>query len=339
MSVTSIINRHNQQQFSLRAGAGAQNAPNNTKSAEALLNSLNNSATPLSEKEHDAAKSLINDYKDAVDLNSSLSKSMENNKDAMRQERIARIEERIKQLKEMLRFASPEQAKRMLKELKQVSKEFSAAAKDLSKAGNDAGSGGVNPAVEASTNIVTSVIDSTFATSQTNASPLSPTTTAETLSSASVEATATATATAKGYNASGEPTDPNKPLTAAEQKEELKSDIYAYADRQAEATKTHFDSRIDGMRDEHENLRKISEELKILAGQLENLADKDDKDTKKTIKDIWNDIKKGVKHLNDRGLHDSLEVGVASRPESSSVSASSISVNVSASISVSNIVV
>ncbi|MEP2706722.1 MAG: hypothetical protein ABJQ71_16365 [Roseibium sp.] len=337
MSVTSIVNRHNQQQFSLQAGARAQNTPNNTKSAEALLNSLNSSATPLSEKEHDAAKSLINDYKDAVDLNSSLSKSMENSKDAMRQERIARIEERIKQLKEMLRFASPEQAKRMLKELKQVSKEFSAAAKDLSKAGNDAGTGAPNPAVETSTNIVTSVIDSTFGTSQTNASPLNPTTTAETLSSASVEANATATA--KGYNASGEPTDPNKPLTAAEQKEELKSDIYAYADRQAEATKAHFDSRIDGMRDEHENLRKISEELKNLAGQLENLADKDDKDTKKTIKDIWNDIKKGVKHLNDRGLHDNLEVGVASRPESSSVSASSISVNVSASISVSNIVV
>ncbi|MEP1931565.1 MAG: hypothetical protein ABJJ37_09840 [Roseibium sp.] len=339
MSVTSIVNRHNQQQFNLQAGARAQNAPNNTKSAEALLNSLNSSATPLSEKEHDAAKSLINDYKDAVDLNSSLSKSMENSKDAMRQERIARIEERIKQLKEMLRFASPEQAKRMLKELKQVSKEFSAAAKDLSKAGNNAGTGAPNPAVEASTNIVTSVIDSTFGTSQTNASPLNPTTTAETLSSASVEANATSTATAKGYNASGEPTDPNKPLTAAQQKEELKSDIYAYADRQAEATKAHFDSRIDGMRDEHENLRKISEELKNLAGQLENLADKDDKDTKKTIKDIWNDIKKGVKHLNDRGLHDSLEVGVASRPESSSVSASSISVNVSASNSVSNIVV
>ncbi len=331
MSVTSIINRHNQQQFNTRANAAPSVGAGNTASAEALVKSLNSSSAPLTEKQQDAAKSLIDDYKEAVDLNSSLTKSMENNKDAMRKERIARLEERIKQLKEMMRFASPKQAKRMLKELKQISKEFGAAAKDLSKAGNNTGPGASNPGIEASTQIVTSIIDNTFSPTVPNASPLNATTPAET--------PAKATATAKGYNASGEPTEPTGPRTAAEQKEELKSTVYAYADQHAEADKAHFDRRIDGMREEHESLRKISEELKNVAGFLETLADKDDRDTKKTIKDIWDDIKKGVGHLNDRGLHDSLEAGITSQTNSSSNSTSSSVSSVSTSISGSNILV
>ncbi|MEP3048769.1 MAG: hypothetical protein ABJL55_15640 [Roseibium sp.] len=330
MSVTSTINRHNQQQFSMRAGNGAQAGSNNTKSADALVKGLTSSASPLSDEDHKAAKSLIEDYKEAVDLNSKLSKSIKDNKDALREQKVEQIQQRIKQLKEMLRFASPQQAKRMLKELKQVSKEFSAAAKDLGKAGTDAGTGAPNPAVQANTKIVTSVIDSTFATSQQNSLPLNTSTTSEILATASVEAHAATAASA--YKSSGEPT------TAAEQKESLKTAIYAYADQQATADKAHFDSRIDGMREEHEELRKISEELKNLAGWLETLADKDDRDTKKTIKDTWDAIKKGIDHLNDSDLHESLEVSSATQSESSQVSASSTTINVPSAVTGSSII-
>ena len=124
-----------------RMGAQAGNRAASLGAAQTLTTFL--TATGSAEDE-DKAKSLFETYKDSVELNNSLSRSVESNKDALRSQKISKAKERIERLKEMLRFATPEQAKRLLKELKQVAKEFKSASQDLKSAGQSL-SGGSRP--------------------------------------------------------------------------------------------------------------------------------------------------------------------------------------------------
>lgn len=313
----------------------AQDQGKSVKNAQGLVKNLNAPDAPLSEKEEEAAKSLIKDFTEATQLNATLAKSVKDNQDAMRKEKIERIEQRIKQLKEMLRFATPEQAKRLMKELKQISKEFSSAAQGLNKDASNMGTGGPNAAVEAAATAYSSVIDNTLGASPTLQVPLA--------SSATVATNQQTPET----NVSGRVSDESSNQTSNQvsgsaQKEELKSVIYAYADQQAIADKTHFEQRVEGMREEHEALRKIGQELKVLAKWLESLADKDDEDTKDDLDEIKDALKTADENLNDPGLRQTLGLdleGLVGSGNRGSVAVSSVSVETSVSVSVSNIVV
>lgn len=323
MSVFAILNRASQQQFSLRMNNDAPPQDKSAKSAQNLVKNLNTTDAPLSEKEEEAAKSLVNDFTEVTQLNATLAQSVKDNQDAMRKEKIERIEQRIKQLKEMLRFATPEQAERLLKELKQVSKDFSSAAQGLNKDASNMGTGAPNAAVEAAANAFSSVIDNTLGSPPTL--QLDPVTAPATVPVQDTAATA----------ASGQ-------VSGMAQKEELKAVIYAYADQQAIADKTHFEQRVEGMREEHEALRKIGQELKMLAKWLEALAEKDDEDTKDDLDEIKDALKTADENLNDPDLRQTLGLdleGLIGSGSSGPVSVSSVSVETSVSIGVSNIVV
>ncbi|WP_420411716.1 hypothetical protein [Roseibium sp.] len=273
---------------------------------------------------------------------------MKDSKDAMRKEKLQRIEQRIKQLKEMMRFATPEQAKRLLKELKQISKEFSSAAKDLNKAAESLGSTEPNSAVTAAADAFSSVIDSTLG-NQAAPAAVPATGVATSASEASPQASSSTQRTNSDANTANSPETLNKnninqsnedELSGTQQKEHYKAAIYAYADQQYLADKTHHDQRVEGMRAEHEDLRKIAQELKMLANWLEALADKDDEDQQDDLKKIKDALKAGNEELNDPALQETLGVGLTDLAETSTGQAtSSISIDTSVSIKVSNIVV
>ncbi|QDG78819.1 hypothetical protein [Labrenzia sp. PHM005] len=347
MSVFSILNKASQQQFNLRLHNGAQPQPKSQANAEALVTNLTGTSAPLSEKENETAQSLLKDFTEATRINGTLVKSVKDSKDAMRKEKLERIEQRIKQLKEMMRFATPEQAKRLLKELKQISKEFSSAAKDLNKAAENLGSAGPNSAVTAAADAFSSVIDSTLGNQ-----PASAAVPATSVATGTSEASPQASSTHTINSSTTTETSPEAPnnnnsippnedeLSGEQQKEHYKAAIYAYADQQHLADKTHHDQRVEGMRAEHEDLRKIAQDLKMLANWLEALADKDDEDQQDDLKEIKDALKAGNEDLNDPALQETLGVGLTDLAKTSTGPAtSSISIDTSVSIKVSNIVV
>lgn len=347
MSVFSILNKASQQQFNLRLQNGAQPQPKSQTNAEALVTNLAGTSAPLTEKENETAQSLLKDFTEATQINSTLAKSVKDSKDAMRKEKLQRIEQRIKQLKEMMRFATPEQAKRLLKELKQISKEFSSAAKDLNKAAENLGSTGPNSAVTAAADAFSSVIDSTLG-NQAAPAVVPATGVATSVSEASPQASSThtinpstTTETSQESPNNNNSIPPNEDeLSGEQQKEHYKAAIYAYADQQYLADKTHHDQRVEGMRAEHEDLRKIAQDLKMLANWLEALADKDDEDQQDDLKEIKDALKAGNEDLNDPALQETLGIGLTDLAETSTGPAtSSISIDTSVSIKVSNIVV
>jgi len=329
--------------------------------AETLTGQLASKTGPLSEKEQKAAQDLLEDFKDSVEFTSNLSRSLASNKDAMRKERIARMEARIEQLKELLRFATPEQAKRLLKELKQVAKEFSGAANGLKKAATETG-GASSLALTATANAAGSALETSLNGPPQTVVPLAgdptgssstsegagqasyPAASAARLAAAQISATAGADETDPG-NDGGPSTAPGR----TEQTKAYQSAVYAYADQQLQAEDTHDRARIAGMRDDHEKLRKIAKDIEMLTNRLEALAEKDDDETEKDLKDIRKALKAGINDLNSPELKEALNQSGQDLSSNSStgdpspvigpVSGTASGTSINLSISITNIVV
>lgn len=102
------------------------------------------------------------------------------------------------------------------------------------------------------------------------------------------------------------------------------------------------------MRGEHEALEKLFEEIKLLAGQLEALVDKDDEEVRDDMEVIVKNLVEGFEVLDDDDLQKFLGAGRHAPPDGLSpavgsgpgvrMSMSSISVETSVSISISGIV-
>ncbi|WP_422019119.1 hypothetical protein [Roseibium sp.] len=312
MSFFSIFSNASQQQFSLRPQNNGSGLQKSVRSAETLLDQIGNTASPLTEEEQKAAQGLLQDFKDAVESSVSMSRALQDNKDALREERLARIEARIEQLKELLRFATPEQAKRLLKELKQISKEFSSAANGLKKAAGELGGGSGN-SLSATANAVSSVISSTLGSASQPptasnqvavGSSAAQVATAKHLSEPAVSNPDTGTPSEytgiKGGTGTG-----RESKTREEQTESLKAGVFAYAEQQAKSETAHKDSRIAGMRDEQDRLRKVGDDIEMLAKWLEALSEEDD-ETKDDLDDIRDELKAGRDDLNDPELVETL---------------------------------
>ncbi|WP_306149437.1 MULTISPECIES: hypothetical protein [unclassified Roseibium] len=312
MSFFSIVSNASQQQFSLRPQTNGSGLQTSVRSAETLLDQIGNTASPLTEEEQKAAQGLLQDFKDAVETNISMSRALQDNKDALREERLARIEARIEQLKELLRFATPEQAKRLLKELKQISKEFSSAANGLKKAAGELG-GGSGSSLSATANAVSSVISSTLGSASQPptvsnlgavGSSAAQVATAKHLSEPAVSNPDTGTPSEYTGIKDGTATGRGS-KTRVEQTEALKSGVFAYAEQQAKSETAHKDSRIAGMRDEQDRLRKVGDDIEMLAKWLGALAEKDD-ETEDDLDDIRDELKAGRDDLNDPELVETL---------------------------------
>ncbi|MEM5584458.1 hypothetical protein WNZ15_18485 [Roseibium sp. AS2] len=310
MSVSSLLNSANFQKFPFRSGQENFSLSNKLSTAVTLI-------TTIGSDTEDAAQSLFDSYKESVELTSSLARSVENNQDSMRSQKISQIKQRIEQLKEMLRFASPEQAERLLKELKQISKEFKSAAQGLAKAGSALAAGSSVSTIAASAtghvdtatasagavvNPAAAVAETTAATASTGA----PVTTtgplpANTPSEEEGGAAQTSSETIPGeQDAQDENAGWQADLTAA---------IQTYADRQEEADKAHQSGQVETLKAQREELRKIARDIKMLADQLERLAEDDDEDAHKALKDVRGNMTAGDRALNDPELERALETG------------------------------
>ncbi|MES0879923.1 hypothetical protein [Roseibium sp. SCP14] len=344
MSIFSILQNSSRQQFNLRSGTAAQDNSKHLAQAENLTKAISSSGQNTAEAE-EAAKSLFESYKEAADLSSSLSRSVKDNQDALRKQRVERIQQRIKQLKEMLRFATPEQAKRMLKELKQISKEFKTASQDLNKAGQGQGPGALSSTTTSSASAVSSVIEAatgTGAIAETRSAMAVDITTLQTevintsASRNSVPQSPTGNnpededrQTPSGTSLSNRSSDQEE-KTDADPAFDVKTAVQAYTDRLNESDSAHRQNRAARMQKEHEELGKIAAEIKLLADWLESLAEKDDDEAEKDLKDVRDDLKDGLDELNAPGLKSALGP-VAGGATTSVSTVSSVSINLSTS--------
>ncbi|MCV0428973.1 MAG: hypothetical protein K5905_26260 [Roseibium sp.] len=330
MSIFSILQSSSRQQFDLRNRTDTQKEHTGLSTAESLAQAISASDANGSEDD-DAALSLFEDYKEAVELSSGLSRSIESGQDAMRQERIKRIEQRIEQLKELLKFASPEQAKRLMRELKQISKEFKTASQELNKAGQDKAFGGIGAVTSNSVNTVAAVIEAASSSPVASGSPgltsAVETSTvsieAETVASPLPENSSSSVATKDdaantevqsryGESPSIDPADSTGQSTADETGFNLISAVQAYAERLEDSDDAHRLGRRARMQSEHEELGKIAAEIKYLAARLEQLAERDDEEAEKDLKDLRGDLEDGLKELDDPGLKNALGLGSGS---------------------------
>ncbi|WP_153768213.1 hypothetical protein [Labrenzia sp. CE80] len=169
MSVFSIIQNSQQQAFNLQmrgrlpdsaelpasAQIGYQTSnqyeEDRTKADDAdkeRAKALIATTTELSGQENSEADDIVESYKDAVDLNSTLSRAVKDGADTEREMRIERMSQQIAAIKERLKFATPEKAKRILLELQQISKDFRTASVELRKAAEKIGPDLPNRAVD-----------------------------------------------------------------------------------------------------------------------------------------------------------------------------------------------
>ena len=290
-----------------RAGSGAGNRSGSLAAAQTLTTFLGANG---SADDEDKAKSLFETYKDSVELSDGLARSVENNKDAMRRQKIEMVQKRIERLKEMLRFATPEQAKRLLKELKQISKEFKSASQDLKSAGQGLSGGGVGTGVLSGASNVAATADViTGAGTQVNATSALVETVPAAASSPETQIPVSGSET--GAATSGpESQATGQAQTGAEQdgssagaqepdswREDLKAAVLTYTEQQQETNKALAASRRSGLQGDKEALAKMAEDIKSLAQQIERLLKRDERDTKKDLKDVRADLKDGVKAL------------------------------------------
>ena len=292
-----------------RAGSGAGNRSGSLAAAQTLTTFLGANG---SADDEDKAKSLFETYKDSVELSDGLARSVENNKDAMRRQKIEMVQKRIERLKEMLRFATPEQAKRLLKELKQISKEFKSASQDLKSAGQSLSGGGVGTGVlSGASNIAATADIITGAGTQVNAT--SALVEAVSAAASSPEAQIPVSGSETGAATSGpesQATGQGQAQTGVEQdgssagaqepdswREDLKAAVLTYTEQQQETNKALAASRRSGLQGDKEALAKMAEDIKSLAQQIERLLKRDERDTKKDLKDVRADLKDGVKAL------------------------------------------
>lgn len=408
MSVFSIIQNSQQQMFNLqmkgRMPETAKPPSNNPKDnddaqqkADAKLieraGQLVSTTTPQSEEAQSEADDIVEDFKEAVDLNSKLSRAVKDGADTEREMRIERMAQKIKALKERLRFATPEQAKRMLQELQQISKDFKTASIELRKAAEKIGPDRPNTVVDVAAEATVSALGNKDVSSEVTLTDLLGyaedfTSSLQTIAPASAQTAADADpglASTSGSSvaapseqaseqAKEQATEQTGPLEQNLEKivsvfealessgfiDELQSDlarkndaafrkasVYAYADMQHQSDSFHRQSRIEGMRAEHEALSELFEEIALLAGQLETLADQEDEEVREAMASIIKNLAEGFEVLDEDDLQQFLGAGRYAPPSgvggdagpSTVVSMSSISVETSVSISISGVVV
>lgn len=275
---------------------------------------------------------LVEDIKKNVETSQSLQRSMESAKDGARGEKVARLKEKIEQLKERIRFATPQQAKALMKELKQLAREFKGAAKDLGKDGQSLAS---PSGVSATPGLSVSQTSTQAATAEVLASASSPALTG-TLSTSTVseagtaadtktaaptsqtaEAGKTSSDSAEGKDAGTTAGEDAKPQTSAEKQQELRKSVLSYVNEQVREEITVAGGRAEAMKLERDELKKIGNEIKFIAGQIELLhkLGKDDRDDKlrKDQKSALEAVKDGMDELNDPGLSRSLDAALSAR--------------------------
>ncbi|WP_346892151.1 hypothetical protein [uncultured Roseibium sp.] len=376
MSVFSIIQRSQQQQFSLQTNGAplpkvGTATGNRTKDAEAksaekakdLADSLTETTTPQSEEAQDEAEKMVEEYKDAVDLNSSLSRAVKDNADAERELRIERMAQQIKRMKEALRFATPEKAKQMLRELQQIAKNFRTASIELRKAAEKIGPDRPNMAVDVAADATSHAIQTKIGSSDVTPDDLAAA--AGDLASSLFAAPPASMAAPADTSAGDAPVrdmasllDPGALSDFATELQETllqkkdaafyQSAVHTYADLQHQSDSLYRKSRIDSMRGEHGQLLELFEEIKLLADSLETLVDKEDEQVQEAMTDIGKKLAEGYEILDNDDLQRFLQAGryapVAGLDTGTqgasgiTVSVSSISVETTVSISVSGVI-
>jgi len=341
MSVFSIIQNSQQQAFNLQmrgrlpdsaklpasaqtgSQTSSQSEEDRTKADDAnkeRAEKLIATTTELSGQENSEADDIVDGYKDAVDLNSTLSRAVKDGADTEREMRIERMSQQIAAIKERLKFATPEKAKRMLLELQQISKDFRTASVELRKAAEKIGPDLPNRAVDVAADATIAALGTASGSSEISVDDLLgitadlSTSLQTNLTPATPEAVETGTL---AENSQSQPTDLEEttPTNSSEsavqgdtaletltsiydalessgfmytlQNELLvrnevafrEASVYAYAEMQHQSDSIHRQNRIEGLRGEHEALTKIFEEIGLLAGQLETLVDKEDKES------------------------------------------------------------
>ncbi|XYK79071.1 MAG: hypothetical protein ROO70_14975 [Labrenzia sp.] len=391
MTVFSIINNAQQQQFNLQMRGRIPDTaklPQNTDAAESdkqeakaaektlktaeLLVETTSAQTGDRQSEGD---DLVEDFKDAVDLNAALTRVVKDGADVEREIRIERMAQEIKRMKEMLKFATPEKAKRMLQELQQVSKEFKTASLELRKAAEKIGPDTPNRVVDVAAEATVFALDRTgkaptvtnsdllayaedFTSSlvsiqQPTQSHLSPSLTPPAPdhesnsgdNSTGQDRVETATSIFEALEATGFIDRLEADLAAKNQSAFRKASVYAYADRQHQSDSIYRQSRIEGMRAEHDALSQLFKEIKLLAGQLESLVDKDDEEVQEAMLSLIKNLAEGYAVLDAEDLQQFLGAGHYASPGGATpsgpsvmISANSVSVETSVSISISGIV-
>ena len=273
---------------------------------------------------------LVEDIKKSVETSQSLQRSMESAKDGSRRDKVARLQEKIEQLKERIRFATPQQAKALMKELKQLAREFKGAAKDLGKDGQSLAS---PSGVSATPGLSVSQTSTEAATAEVLASATSPSL-AGTLSTSTVseagtaanpaastsqtaEAGKTSSDSAEGKDAGTTAGEDAKPQTSAEKQQELRKSVLSYVNEQVREEIAVAGGRAEAMKLERDELKKIGNEIKFIAGQIELLhkLGKDDRDDKlrKDQKSALEAVKDGMDELNDPGFNRSLDAALSAR--------------------------
>jgi len=174
MSIFSIIQNAQEQQFSLQMkGRGvalpdtrdpaeksedAKREKTTEKAVELATELIGTTSASGSDEESEASK-IVEDFKDAVDLNSTISRAIKDSADTEREARIERIAQEIGRMKEVLKFATPEKAEKMLKELQQLAKLFRTASVELGRAAAKMGPDEPNRVVDVAADATAYAID------------------------------------------------------------------------------------------------------------------------------------------------------------------------------------
>jgi len=176
MSIFSIIQNAQEQQFSLQMKGRGINLPDTREPSEeaedkerekavekavTLAKGLieTTSASQSQSQEDTEASGIFKDFKDAVDLNSTISRAIKDSADTEREARIDRISQEIGRMKETLKFATPEKAEKMLKELQQLAKLFRTATVELGRAAAKMGPDTPNRVVDVAADATAFAID------------------------------------------------------------------------------------------------------------------------------------------------------------------------------------
>lgn len=366
MTLFSIIQQSSQQQFELkmkgkvplqqsstgqrsREDAALQTSAEKLKDLGAALVDTTSGETDEASSE---GEDILKDFQDAVDLNSTLTRAVKDNADAERDLRIDRMAQTIARMKEELKFATPEKAKRMLRELQQIAKDFRMAAIELRKAAEKIGPDLPNGAVDVAADATSLAIDRKLGPEEVPPEDLAR----------SVEGPA-----AVLFNPLGQTELPGQDQTGAmagglgpfedsllpglpaeKDATYFKDAVYAYAAAQHQSDSTYRQGRIEGMREEHDRLMQIFEEIELLAGTLETLADKEDEDVQEAFAALFEDLAEGFSLLDADDLQQFLGAGRYALPDAagsgavpglSTVTVTSLTVETSVSVSVSGVVV
>ncbi|WP_420337042.1 hypothetical protein [Roseibium sp.] len=311
MSVTSLLVKTALNQSYNDLANRDANRSQASDRGETLLHTFVNASRILSEEDQEAARALVDEFKEAVSISSTLKKATKSHSDNSRSERLERVSQRIEQLKMMIRFASPEQAKKLLKQLKQLSGELKAAGADRKgmTTGSITGAGArstLDTAVEATNMALQTTLG--VATQQTRATATSTQVSAAgnlvyatpVVSGSQTTGTNLSTGSPKGAGTGENSTN------ATDQRSAYFAEIAAYTEQQHETDRIEANHRQKGFKAEAKVIWKLADELKKLEEEIKKLLeqnDDDDDDTaRRDLKAIERNLRETDVYLNQTEL-------------------------------------